>query len=318
MSKKLPSQTYRTIDVDLDFLRNKLKLKSLQEKLKFDNKFPQIKEYLESKDIDLAKIRQHSAKLIGAGAIAGALLLSPVAAKILISSPPAKVASSVQLTPQDILLTDLSSILPERAAALTADQEKKISLIFKNVIGINAVANLEGEHLNTSYGLIGAEQHLRRYPGDTLSNHGDGSILNEGIAPGLGAWGYFAPSVAKLTPDLVEDEKWYVVVQTLYLPDWSQRLSYLRDWYKYRKVLVVNTLNGNAVVGDIADSGPAAWTGKSFGGSPEVMDSLGGSKYKVGPVLLFFVDDPGNKVPLGPVDYNSVAGNVAVNLIPAK
>ena len=66
----------------------------------------------------------------------------------------------------------------------------------------------------------------------------------------------------------------------------------------------MNTDNGNAVVAAIADSGPAAWTGKHFGGSPEVMHELGGSSYKKGAVILFFVDDPENKVPLGPVEYN--------------
>ena len=84
------------------------------------------------------------------------------------------------------------------------------------------------------------------------------------------------------------------------------KVKYLREWYKYRKVLIVNTDNGNAVVAAIADSGPAAWTGKHFGGSPEVMEYLGGPRYKKGPVLIFFVDDPENKIPLGPVDYNDV------------
>jgi len=60
------------------------------------------------------------------------------------------------------------------------------------------------------------------------------------------------------------------------------------------------------VVAAIADSGPAMFTGKSFGGSPEVMNYLGGARYKKGPVILFFVDDPEHKVPLGPVDYNHV------------
>ena len=68
-------------------------------------------------------------------------------------------------------------------------------------------------------------------------------------------------------------------------------------------MLIVNTLNGKAVVTALADAGPAAWTGKSFGGSPEVMDYLGGPRYKKGPVVIFFVDDPNNKVPLGPVEY---------------
>lgn len=87
------------------------------------------------------------------------------------------------------------------------------------------------------------------------------------------------------------------------MPDWNTRQPYLRNWYKYRKVLVVNTNNGNAVVAAIADSGPAAWTGKHFGGSPEVMHYLGGPRYKKGPVIFFFVDDPENKIPLGPVKY---------------
>jgi hypothetical protein len=300
--KKAPAQTYRTYrDIPVDYLRNKLKLKSFQEKANLIKKYPD------------------AAKFIGASALATTLLLNPmIVSKV--TSPALnitkeQIAEADINSPQNIVVTDLNNIIPEHAKSLTPQEEKKISVLFNDVIGIKAVANLEGEHLNSSYGLIGAEQHLRRYPGDTISDHGPLGPYDEGMAPGLGAWGYFAPSKDKLTPKLVEDEKWYVVVQTLYLPDWSQRLAYLRDWYKYRKVLVVNTLNGSAVVGDIADSGPAAWTGKIFGGSPEVMDALGGPKYKVGPVILFFVDDPDNKVPLGPVDYAKVMNIASVNLI---
>lgn len=36
------------------------------------------------------------------------------------------------------------------------------------------------------------------------------------------------------------------------------------------------------------------------------MNHLGGAKYKKGPVVLFFVDDPNNKVPLGPVHMRNV------------
>ena len=194
---------------------------------------------------------------------------------------------------------------------LTLGQENKITKILTVDFDFPVLASLDGIRLNRSYGLIGGEQHLYRYPGDNLSRHADNTDDTAmygpaGIAPGLGAWGYFAPTKAKLTPALLENEKWYAVVQTLYMPDWSSRLRYLRDWYKYRKVLIVNTINGNAVVADIADSGPAAFTGKHFGGSPEVMNYLGGSRYKKGPVIVFFVDDPENLIPLGPVDYNSM------------
>jgi hypothetical protein len=288
----MPKKKQKKQSIDLESLRTKLKLKSIQEKLKFDTRFPH-------------------AKVIGAGVLAGALLLSPSAVKNLPSPYPKETISIAKSTPQDILVSDLKSILPAKIRTLTEDQEKKLSGIFKSILGISAVGTLEGEHLNTTYGLIGAEQHLRRYPGDTLDQQGNFGSYDEGMAPGLGAWGYFASSKDKMTPDLVEKEKWYVVVQTLYLPDWNKRLAYLRDWYKYRKVLVVNTENGSAVVGDIADSGPAAWTGKVFGGSPEVMEALGGVKYKVGPVVLFFLDDPQNKIPLGPVAYNAITANLA-------
>jgi hypothetical protein len=214
--------------------------------------------------------------------------------------------SSTSALPQQILIDGLKSSLPAKTQPLDGSQERYLGQFLSNLTGVKVNANLEGEHLNTVYGLIGEEQHLRRYPGDTLSQHGEGDEIAEGMAPGLGAWGYFASSKENLSPNLAETEKWYAVVQTLYLPDWGKRLKYLINWYKYRKVLIVNTDNGNAVVAAIADSGPAAWTGKSFGGSPEVMEYLGGPRYKKGPVLVYFVDDPDNKVPLGPVDYNKI------------
>lgn len=283
--RKAPAQTYK--DIDLDYLRNKLKLKSFEEKAKLLKKYP------------------HAAKLIGTGALAGTLLLTtPVMTNLpRIDGQQTQISAVSSISSQQMLLDNFKSILPAKPRPLTTSEEKKLEVIIKDVTKVPAKATLEGEHLNTTYGLIGAEQHLRRYPGDTNSNHGTGQILQEGMAPGLGAWGYFAPSKDKLTPSLSQDEKWYAVVQTLYLPDWNQRLAYLRDWYKYRKVLIINTSNGNAVVADIADSGPAAWTGKNFGGSPEVMDALGGPRYKVGPVILFFLDDPNNQIPLGPVEY---------------
>lgn len=215
-------------------------------------------------------------------------------------------ANAESLPKQQLLLASLQQLLPQKVGPMDRSTEKSLEQVFSQTIGVNAKATLESEHLNTTYGYIGAEQHLARYPGDNMSVHPAVSEHDEGMAPGLGAWGYFARSKSALTGNLSDNEKWYAVVQTLYLPDWSSRQPYLLNWYKYRKVLIVNTLNGNAVVADIADSGPAAWTGKSFGGSPEVMNYLGGSRYKKGPVVLFFVDDPNNQVPLGPVEYNNV------------
>lgn len=280
---------------DLDYLRNKLKLKSQEVKRDFEANYPHVKKFLDQRGVELAKIREHSAKVITAGALTGTLFFSPISPTIDVKNP-LEIVKTVDVPVQKTALDEIKDILPDKVQPLSRDQEKKLEQVFQNLIGVPARATLEGEHLNTTYGLIGLEQHLMRYPGDNVPY----------MAPGKGAWGYFAPSKAQLTEDLIEKEKWYAVVQTLYLPDWKSRLNYLRDWYKYRKVLIVNTNNGNAVVADIADAGPAAWTGKVFGGSPEVMEALGGKRYTKGPVVVFFVDDPNNTVPLGPVDYNKV------------
>lgn len=313
MANRLPTQTYHEIDeerIDSEFLRNKLKLKQLEAKKSFSEKFPHVEKFLLEKGLALEKIREHSANVISASALTGVLLLAPPdGSKAL--PPPHEIIEKLRtaqaapvIPPQELVVSAFNAHLPQRPRPLSRDEEKYLEKIFDEVVGIRARATLEGEHLNTTYGLIGAEQHLRLYPGDTITNHKP--HLKEGMAPGRGAWGYFASNKAEVTPQLEETEKWYAVVQTLYLPDWNRRQPYLKNWYKYRKVLIINTKNGQAVVAAIADSGPAAWTGKHFGGSPEVMEYLGGSRYKKGAVLVFFVDDAENKVPLGPVEYNKV------------
>lgn len=255
--------------LDSEKLRSKLKLKHLTTRTALLAHYP------------------HVAKFLASSALAGTLLLAPgQSTPTMAALPPPGIS---QVSPYDIhnrLVEKLQSLLPQSVQPLTSDQESQISALLHDLYGLHATAQLEGNHLNTSYGLIGAEQHLMRFPGDNVPN----------MAPGKGAWGYVED---------FEKEKYYVAVQTLYLPDWTARLAYLRDWYKFRKVVVVNPANGKIIIADIADSGPASWTGKHFGGSPEVMAYLnmkdGAQK---GPVILFFVDDPADQIPLGPLEYN--------------
>jgi hypothetical protein len=247
----------------------------------------------------LKKRHPHALALLG---IAGAMLLAPPLTKQVLSTPSHQIAALTADQLRRELANQLATLLPKDptlSTPLTAAQEDAVAAEIKTIWGIDAAATLAGERLNRSYGLIGAEQHLMRYPGDVVEN----------MAPGKGAWGYFANSESELTQDLIEKEKWYVAVQTLYLPDWQLRLNYLRDWYKYRKVLVVNPVNGKTVIADVADSGPADFTGKQYGGSPEVMAYLGLNVHmQKGAVLLFFVNDPHGEIPLGPVEYNVKVG----------
>jgi hypothetical protein len=302
-------------------IRQKLKLKHFEAKRTLSERYPHVDKFFRKKGTDLGKIREHSAKLIGTGIVAGSLFLLPPMDDIKFLPSPHELVEKfvgdkdkVNEGKNFFLIDTLNSVLPKKPRPLTRSEEKFLEQIFKNVYGINSRATLEGEHLNTTFGYIGAEQHLRRFPGDVLSLHGEGSDLKEGMAPGLSAWGYFAPTREEFSEDLGEVEKWYAVVQTLYLPDWNVRQPYLKNWYKHRKVFIVDADNGKAVVAAIADSGPAAWTGKHYGGSPEVMNYLGGERYKKGKVIVFFVDDPENEVALGPVepgeDFSSLLSGI--------
>ena len=242
------------------------------------------------------------------GSLGGLMLLTGQIASL---SPALPVATSHAATPKIdkkvFLISDLTKILPEDVRPLDENEEKKVADVLSRTYAIKVAPELEGKRLNTTYGFIGAEQHLPRYPGDNLSSHFSSDenrnlYWQQGMTPGLGAWRYFANSQEALTPLDVDREKYYIAVQTFLSKDFNSRFAEYRDFYRYRKMLVVNPNNGRAIVADIADAGPAQWTGKSLGGSPEVMhylERVDGSQK--GPVLYFFIDDPDDKVKLGPI-----------------
>ena len=243
-----------------------------------------------------------------AGSFGGLMLLTGQISNPFPSLPIANAQSTVpKMDKKVFLISDLALILPKDVRPLEIEEEEKISDILSRTYGIIITAELEGKRLDRSYGLIGAEQHLARFPGDNLSSHFDSDedrklYWQQGMAPGLGAWSYFAPSKEALTELGKDRERYYIAAQIFLSKDFNSRFAEYRDFYKYRKMLVVNPNNGRAVVADIADAGPRESTGKHLGGSPEVMHYLervdGSLK---GSVLYFFIDDPDGKIKLGPI-----------------
>jgi len=241
------------------------------------------------------------------------IAVSSLASLFLLSSPlimkfaPTSVSAEKSIDKSVFLVSDLSHVLPDDTGPVSDYREKEIERILSRTFHLDVKAELSGKRLNTTYGRIGAEQHLARFPGDSIYGHFDDqeeadNFSSSGMAPGLGAWGYFATSGAEMTSQDSLREKYYVAVQTFLAPGFNENQKEYLDFFKYRKMLVVNPHNGKAVVAVIADSGPAPWTGKQLGGSPEVMKYL--ERYdgrQVRGVLYFFIDDPNDQVPLGPI-----------------
>lgn len=250
---------------------------------------------------------QHAA----AGTLGGLMMLASPGVQQSLPHLPQVVA--IEKPEQEIdknvfLIADLEKFLPKQVRPLTAYEEQEIAKILSRDFGMNVTAELEGKRLNRNYGYMGAEQHLARYPGDTMATHftsddDAGEYYSSGMAPGLGAWGYFASSFDQMKEKDIQREKYYIAVQTFLAPNFSQMVSIYRDFFKYRKMLIVNPNNGKAMVTVIGDAGPAEWTGKHLGGSPEVMKYLervdGAAK---GLVLYFFIDDSDDTIPLGPIE----------------
>ena len=259
-------------------------------------------------DSSLQWMRDNSQHLL-VGSATGLLMLAHPASAATITQnllPPPTPSEERTVHNKEELIRQLSALLPESVQSLTEDQKKQIGHVLTTFFHMPATTTLEGKQLNRSYGIIGAEQHLIRYPGDTMSTHfsdeNEKQFWSSGMAPGRGAWGYFSNSRSDMTRQDVLREKYYIAVQTFLSPGWNEDPNGLYAFFKYRKMLVVNPENGKAVVVVIGDAGPSLKTGKQLGGSPEVMAHLerqdGGAR---GPVLYYFIDDPENTIPLGPI-----------------
>lgn len=257
----------------------------------FGRKHAFAQKWLEERGLTLTRLRQHSARLLTGATLSSALLLgSPTLTQV------GKLPAHTSMVSQPQLLAKLHT---STGKSLTPDEETELLTTITQLYGVSAAFELDRNRLPRYIGKMGLEQHLVRHPGDSISQHGE--FLETGMAPARGAFGYFAEN-GKSQKDLASQERYYIVLQTFLIQNWNRDWTTLKDWYKFRKFLVINSQTGKAVVACLGDSGPAMWTEKQFGGSPEVMAALGYyPKATRGDVFIVFLDDPGDTVPLGPV-----------------
>lgn len=288
------------------------------------------KKLLKKHRLPLEELRQHSVKTVAAAAIVSGVFSGPAFAfsnqpeqlkdaqaiqQVVIEDQAASIGAVVEATSDTLVGPDaslankaglftkqISRISPTPNSMLTGEQEHLVEQLIQENYGIPAKAELEGIRLNTTYGVMAGEQHLPLYPGDTLENHSSDPTKHlTGMVPGLPSWGYFAKDKASVTQKDIERERYYIAAQTFLAPGWNQNVQKYYQWFKYRKMIVVNPETGQACVVVIADAGPSPFLKRSFGGSNEVMMHVGLGLKRKGAVYALFVDDPNDTIPLGPV-----------------
>lgn len=291
-------------------MKNTLQFDYLKEK--WEEKHKIVQENLWKKHGETLNWFAENTRNLALGSMSSVLLLSgPQGLRI---APPLSVIPQekfISIEHTTFFISDLYKSLPQEVRELTVDEERSITDIVTRTFGFKVAAEYENIRLNRNYGYIGAEQHLARYPGDTIDSHFEsfedrGKYYSSGMAPGLGAWGYFARSREVMTEEDMQKEKYYIAVPTFLSPGFAEHTGKYINFFHFRKMLVINPQNGKAIVAVIGDAGPAEYTGKHIGGSPEVMQYLervdGAQK---GAVLYFFIDDKENKVSLGPVELKN-------------
>lgn len=211
-----------------------------------------------------------------------------------------------EITQQEIeeIIGKMVSYVNMDVGHLPKEEELYLEQQLSDLLGFEVVAQLEGKRLNHTIGIMGGEQHLVRYPGDKLEDHD--AYQEAGIAPNRGAFGWFTQD-GELTQKAVLMEKYYFAVQTMYLSDWNSNHAELKPWFKFRKMIAINPAEQLAVVGVVGDAGPAMWVKKQFGGSPEIIrEGKIWSPKTRGRVILLFVNDPNDEVPLGVINLNQI------------
>lgn len=161
----------------------------------------------------------------------------------------------------------------------------------------NGLTTLEGYNIPIDKGKTAKEQHLYLNKAEAdlgrtnasadkhYANSSTPTAARNGMAGGYGAFG------SEASPPSIDQERYYITMRWNYcewyedagnLDSFGRAGTYCRNlnstaksWHRHKKVIVTNPSNGKQVVVSVEESGPAIWTGRVSGLSPEAMDAIG-------------------------------------------
>ncbi len=212
--------------------------------------------------------------------------------------------SKISFEEYTVIFEKLSDLLSLPAGQLEDQSELYLEQQLSDLLGFDVTAELDEHRLNHSTGIMGSNAHLKRSPNDELKNHLN--LPEAGISKSRSAFGWFV-NHGEITVEAEEFEKYYFSVQLYQLEDWTSSHRDIKSWYKFRKMILINPAEKVAVVGVVGDIDHKNQFKEQFGGSPEVIrKGKVWSPKSQGKVLLMFVDDPKNEVPLGPIYFDQL------------
>ncbi len=174
--------------------------------------------------------------------------------------------------------------------------EQQLSDIF----GFEVISELDGKKLPFAMGTMMAAPHLRRFPNDQLQDHQ--RYQEAGLSKTRGSYDWMLEG-GQLSDQAARRERYGVALPLAYLPDWQQNYLELKQWYQFRKLLVINPFDLKAIVCSVTDGSMISTLKYQFTGSPEIIrEGMIWSPNASGKVLAFFINDEEDKVTLGPIN----------------
>ena len=216
----------------------------------------------------------------------------------------AVLATSISEEEFHSIIAKMNRVLDLPPGKLEAQSALYLEQQLSDILGFEVTTQLENQELLYTSGTVAAEPHLRRTTTDTLQDHTH--IHAAGLSKHRSFFGWFS-GLPTLTDQAIMREQYYISVPLYSWPDWTENQHHLRKWYAFRKVVVCNPAEHRAVVAVVGNASATMQNRYQFGASSEVIRQgrLWSSKAR-GRVIVFFVDDPQDLVPLGPIQLDAL------------
>jgi hypothetical protein len=216
-----------------------------------------------------------------------------------------KLATEISLEEYQAVLDKTTALTHLPPGKLDIETALYLEQQLGDLLGFQIATKLQNQQLLHSYGTIRALPHLKRSPTDTHEAH-DYSRASFCDKRSYFGWLHQHTS-AQSSPEL--HEKYYLAFPFYLLPDWQTQSASYKKWFALRKVVVVNPHEQRAVVASVLNCYDFGYTKYQFGGSPElIIQGKCWSPRSLGKVLVFFVVDELDQVPLGPVSLHPYKG----------
>ncbi len=136
-------------------------------------KFEHLRKKWNARHIETSQnLFEKHARHIAATSLGSLMLLSTPGLSV--ATAPAELAPADQTTvgasssKNSLLASELIDKLPKDMEKLNKEQDDAVTTLIKKDLGVEVKAEIDNKRLSRTYGVIGGEQHLYRYPGDTV------------------------------------------------------------------------------------------------------------------------------------------------------